>query len=160
MIAASFLLHSKKTLAFHSAPKTDVVNLIQPPNPDTPKMATEQEVTNTPDRPVVRMIVLETDMPDPKTQSRHGTFGEILHEHFVRAGDAHDPPLGIETDTRYIVNEKTSDMPKYHDFDDYDALLITGSVYSANDNDPWILNLLMLLKGDNSLPRTYTTEHS
>ena len=107
------------------------------------------------DRPVARMIVLETDMPHPETQARCGTFGQILHRHFSHAGDAHDPPLGIETDTVYIVNATTSQMPNFHDFDDYDALLITGSVYNAYDNDPWIVDLLALLKGNS--PRIRNT---
>jgi hypothetical protein len=122
-----------------------------------PEKTTSQ---HTDGRPVVRMIVLETDMPHPETQARRGTFGKILHKHFSNAGDAHDPPLGIETDTRYIVNATSSQMPKYSDFDDYDALLITGSVYNAYDNDPWIVDLLALLKGNIPQPRIRDTAPS
>ncbi|KAL2167996.1 hypothetical protein VTG60DRAFT_531 [Thermothelomyces hinnuleus] len=109
-------------------------------------MAEELEASAFRDRPVVRMMVLETDEPHPETKSRCGTFGEILHHHFLDAGNAHDPPLGIETDTRYVISEKGGSMPKFQDFKNCHALLITGSTYSASGNDPWILELLALLK--------------
>ncbi|KAH6843357.1 class I glutamine amidotransferase-like protein [Chaetomium sp. MPI-CAGE-AT-0009] len=110
-------------------------------------MSTQQlEVDTVPGRPTVRMMVLETDEPHPETKSRRGTFGDILHHHFAKAGDDHDPPLGIETDTRYVITEKGGTMPKAHEFDNCEALLITGSVYGAHGNDPWILDLLALLK--------------
>ncbi|KAJ4288722.1 hypothetical protein N0V88_007256 [Collariella sp. IMI 366227] len=92
------------------------------------------------------MIVLETDDPHPDTKERKGSFGEILHRHFTDAGNAHDPPLGIETDMRYVVTERGGVMPKYEDFEHCHALLITGSTYSATDNNPWILDLMSLLK--------------
>lgn len=106
------------------------------------------------DKPIVRMVVLETDEPHPETKSRRGTFGEILHHHFANAGDAHQPPLGIETDMKYIVTEKGGTVPKYGDFENCHALLITGSMYNATGDDPWILELLDLLKGDNPRPGT------
>ncbi|KAK1759928.1 putative glutamine amidotransferase [Echria macrotheca] len=96
--------------------------------------------------PTVRMMVLETDEPHHETQSRRGTFGSILHKHFTDAGAAHDPPLGIETDRRFVVTEKGGTMPKLEDFESCHALLITGSVYDAHGDVPWILELLELLK--------------
>lgn len=112
---------------------------------DSDIMATAQQ--DKPGRPVVRMIVLETDEPHPETKSRRGTFGEILHHHFAAAGNAHDPPLGIETDMRYIVTEKGGAVPKYEEFEGCHALLITGSMFSATGDNPWILELLDLLRG-------------
>ncbi|KAM7217973.1 gmp synthase [Rhypophila decipiens] len=97
-------------------------------------------------RPIVRMMVLETDEPHPETKDRKGSFGEILHQHFVKAGEAHDPPLGIETDIRFVIPEKGGKIPKYEEFEDCHALLITGSVYDAHGDDPWILELLQLLR--------------
>ncbi|KAL2150575.1 hypothetical protein VTH82DRAFT_7138 [Thermothelomyces myriococcoides] len=109
-------------------------------------MAEELEVSAFRDRPVVRMMVLETDEPHPETKTRRGTLGEIAHHHFLNAGNAHNPPLGIETDTRYVIPENGGSMPVYEDFENCHALLITGSTYSASGNDPWILDLLALLK--------------
>ncbi|KAF7559802.1 hypothetical protein G7046_g4361 [Stylonectria norvegica] len=96
--------------------------------------------------PVVRILVLETDEPHPDTQHEQGSFGEILHEHFSKAGAAHHPPLGVETDQVFVVTEKGGRMPKFEEFDGYDGLLITGSMYDAHGEDEWILELLELLK--------------
>lgn len=97
-------------------------------------------------RPIVRMMVLETDKPHPETENRKGTFGEILHNHFADAGEAQDPPLGIETDVRFVVTERGGYVPKYDEFKECKALLITGSVYDAHGNEPWILELLEVLR--------------
>ncbi|KAK4165475.1 putative glutamine amidotransferase [Cladorrhinum sp. PSN259] len=106
----------------------------------------EHEITGKDQLPVIRMMVLETDEPHRDTKNRRGTFGEILHHHFVDAGKAHDPPLGIETDRRFVVTEKGGTIPKFSEFEDCHALLITGSVYDAHGDNPWVLELLDLLK--------------
>ncbi|KAK4223042.1 hypothetical protein QBC38DRAFT_60956 [Podospora fimiseda] len=106
----------------------------------------EHKITGDGQLPVVRMIVLETDEPNRGTQSRRGPFGEILHHHFAAAGKAQDLFLGIETDRRFVVTEKGGTMSKFSDFEDYHVVLITGSIYDADGDNPWILELLGLLK--------------
>ncbi|OQE46800.1 hypothetical protein PENCOP_c001G07745 [Penicillium coprophilum] len=96
--------------------------------------------------PVVRIMVLETDIPHPDTHSARGSFGQILHEHFAKAGRAHHPPVGVETDQVFVVTEKGGRIPSVNEFDRFDGLLITGSVYDAHANNEWILQLLDLLK--------------
>ncbi|KAF5009825.1 hypothetical protein FDECE_3984 [Fusarium decemcellulare] len=98
------------------------------------------------DADVVRVFVLETDQPHPDTQSERGSFGQILHSHFAKAGAAHHPPLGVETEQDFVVTEKGGRMPKPEEFDLYDGLLLTGSMYDAYADNPWILELLELLK--------------
>lgn len=96
---------------------------------------------------VVRLMVLETDEPHPHTQNEKGSFGEILHHHMSKAGEDHHPPLGIETDQVFIVTEKPHGrLPKIEEFDNFDGLLITGSMFDAHGNNQWILDLLELLK--------------
>lgn len=101
----------------------------------------------TADSPKARLMVLETDKPHPDTESEKGSFGEILHQHFSKAGAAHDPPLAVETNQIFVVTEQGGRMPTKDEFDGYDGLLITGSIYDAHGNNPWILELLALLKG-------------
>lgn len=96
--------------------------------------------------PIVRLMVLETDKPHPDTYSERGSFGQILHNHFGKAGAAHHPPLGVETDQVFVVSEQGGRIPTVQDFDRFDGLLITGSVYDAHGNNEWILKLLELLK--------------
>lgn len=97
------------------------------------------------DRPV-RLMVLETDIPHPETVSERGSFGQIVHAHFSQAGRDHHPPLEVEVDQRFVVTEQGGKMPSAQEFDGFDGLLITGSVYDAHKDNPWILELLALLK--------------
>ncbi|QPG95512.1 hypothetical protein C2857_001040 [Epichloe festucae Fl1] len=100
----------------------------------------------TADSSVVRIMVLETDEPHPDTQSERGSFGQILHHHFAKAGAEHHPPLAVETNQVFVVTERGGRMPDKEELDGYDGLLITGSLYDAHGENPWILELLALLK--------------
>ena len=97
----------------------------------------------------VRMLVFETDEPHPETQKEKGSFGEILNELFQSAGEEHDPKLGIETMMQYIVEPDGGAIPKPEEItDDIHAILITGSVYDAHGDDPWIHKLMDLIKSE------------
>lgn len=100
------------------------------------------------DAPVVRLMVLETDEPHPDTKTERGSFGEILHHHMTKAGAAHRPPLGVETDQVFVVTEKGGRTPRFEDFEGFHGLLITGSMYDAHGHNQWILDLLQVLKGE------------
>ncbi|PLB44555.1 class I glutamine amidotransferase-like protein [Aspergillus steynii IBT 23096] len=106
----------------------------------------DQTFQPTPSAPVIRLMVLETDKPHPDTYSQRGSFGRIIYEHFSRAGREHRPPLGVETDQVFVVTEQGGRMPSAAEFDRFDGLLITGSVYDAHANNDWILQLLSLLR--------------
>jgi hypothetical protein len=95
----------------------------------------------------VRMLVLETDEPHPDTQEEKGSFGEILNELLVDAGEAHDPKLAIETVMQYIVEPEGGQIPKKEEItEDIHAILITGSEWDAHGDDPWIHKLMDLIK--------------
>lgn len=106
----------------------------------------DQTYKPTPSAPVIRLMVLETDKPHPDTYSERGSFGRIVHAHFAKAGRAHRPPLSVETDQVFVVSEQGGRVPTVQEFDRFDGLLITGSVYDAHANNQWILELLELLK--------------
>ncbi|KAF2215627.1 hypothetical protein CERZMDRAFT_109549 [Cercospora zeae-maydis SCOH1-5] len=101
-------------------------------------------------RETVRMLVLETDETHPKTMREIGGFGEIIDRFFTHAGDSHDPPLGTETEMHFVVDDPenghhghvplASEIPS-----DIHAILITGSMYDAHGNDPWIQELCGLI---------------
>ncbi len=107
------------------------------------------------DVPTVKMIVLETDEPHPDDHHEKGSLGEHLHNHFVKAGKNHDPPLGIETDQIFVVKEKGGRIPSKEEFEGVKAVLIAGSVYDAHGDDEWILELLALLKGEYIIGMAY-----
>ncbi|KAK5029522.1 hypothetical protein LTS07_005984 [Exophiala sideris] len=100
--------------------------------------------------PTIRMLVLETDEPHPKTKASKGSFGAMFDNLFKEAGKIHDPPLTVETEMRYVVEDPpkhkghvptTSEIPE-----DISAILITGSMYDAHGDNPWILKLIELLQ--------------
>jgi hypothetical protein len=95
----------------------------------------------------VRILVLETDDLHPETAKEKDGFGGILGELFKEAGDAHDPSLGIETVIQYIIEDKGGKVPEPEDIEtDIHAVLITGSLYDAHSDVPWILKLMGLIK--------------
>lgn len=95
----------------------------------------------------VRMLVLETDEQHPDDHRESGSFGEVLDSVFKKAGDDHDPPLGVETVITFVVEEKGGSVPKVEDMQDIHAILITGSMYDAHGDAPWILKLVELIQG-------------
>ncbi|KAH7192698.1 class I glutamine amidotransferase-like protein [Fusarium flagelliforme] len=98
------------------------------------------------DSHVVKIFVLETDTPHPDTQYERGSFGQILHNHFSHAGKNHHPPVGVETEQVFVVTEEGGRIPKVEEFDGYDGLLITGSMYDAHGDNQWIHDLMDMLK--------------
>lgn len=99
------------------------------------------------DRPVVKILVLETDETDPETNEERGGYGHILSRHFKKAGNEHKPPLGVEVHRTLVVEDKGGRVPTVEDVAPYDAILLTGSMYDAHaENVEWIDKLLALLK--------------
>ena len=96
----------------------------------------------------VRMLVLETDETHPDTQKETGSFGVILGELLKKAGDEHEPSLGIETTMQYVVEPEGGAIPKLEEIgDDIHAILITGSCWDAHGDDEWILKLMKFIRG-------------
>lgn len=96
------------------------------------------------------MLVLETDESHPDTQEEDGSFGQVLDKLFKKAGDGHNPPLGVETTMRFVVEDKEhkdGSVPTLEELEGVHAILITGSMYDAHGDEEWILKLLGLLKG-------------
>ncbi|KAI4849042.1 class I glutamine amidotransferase-like protein [Aureobasidium sp. EXF-8845] len=94
----------------------------------------------------VRMMVFETDEPHPETIAEKGTFGDVFDKLFKTAGDNHDPPLGIETAMKFVVESKGGKVPTVDELKDVHAILITGSMFDAHGDDEWILKLIKLLQ--------------
>lgn len=94
----------------------------------------------------VRMLVLETDEQHPDDHRERGSFGDVFDTLFKKAGDEHDPPLGIETVSHFVVEDKGGSVPKLEEMEDVHAILITGSMYDAHGEEPWVLKLVALIQ--------------
>ncbi|KAK9424350.1 putative Glutamine amidotransferase domain-containing protein [Seiridium unicorne] len=96
----------------------------------------------------IRMMVLETDEAHPDTVKERGSFADILHHHLAKAGRDHNPPMGIDTDQRFVVADKGGKVPKFEEFAGIHSVLITGSCFDAHSDKDWVLELLELLKSE------------
>ena len=101
--------------------------------------------------PRIKLLVFETDEPHPETKDEKGSFGDIFHNLLSEAGQRHKPPLGVQTDMHFVVHDQdkghNGHVPKSKDIsEDVAGVLITGSMYDAHGNNPWILELLDLLR--------------
>lgn len=97
----------------------------------------------------IKLLVLETDTPHPETQERRGSFGSIFNELFQEAGAQHKPPLGVETEMHYVVEEgdEPGHVPSLDSIaPDVRAIIISGSMHDAHGDNAWILKLLELLR--------------
>ena len=99
----------------------------------------------------MHILILETDEPHDETIERKGSFGQILDSLLNEAGAEHEPPLKVTTSTRYIVDDAENGhhgrVPKLSEIPvSTQAILITGSMYDAHGDDPWVLQLLGLLR--------------
>ena len=102
------------------------------------------------DQDAVHILVLETDEPHPETRDRKGSFSDIFHDLFTKAGAAHNPPLKVTTSDHYIVDDPDNDhhgsVPSISEVPrSCHAILITGSMYDAHGEDKWVLQLIDLL---------------
>ena len=106
----------------------------------------------------VRMLVLETDRQHPDDRQERGSFGDVFDNLFKKAGHEHDPPLGVETVIRFVAEDKGGSVPSIEEIDDVHCILISGSMYDAHGDNPWILKLVDLIQGmyqRNSHERVY-----
>lgn len=94
------------------------------------------------------MLVLETDETHPETQKEKGSFGVVLNELLRKAGEEHEPKLGIETAMQYVVEPEGGTVPKVEEIgNDIHAILITGSCWDAHGDDEWIHKLMKFIRG-------------
>lgn len=107
------------------------------------------------------MLVLETDEPHPDTQKEKGSFGVVLNELLRKAGEEHDPSLGIETVMQYVVEPEGGKVPKAEDIgDEIHAIIITGSCWDAHGDDEWILKLMAFIRRTCALQPPIRTKHT
>ena len=85
---------------------------------------------------MTRLAIIETDIPLPTLQAKHGTYGGVFTDLLYNAGL--DRSVII---TKHDIVNSSKDLPNL-DVDKPDAILITGSRYNAYDDVDWINDLV------------------
>lgn len=107
--------------------------------------------------PPLRIAILECDTPLPGTKAKYGGYGGVFTSLFNTAADtlpATQTPTGClphptsfsKSDLQLSVYDVV-EKQEYPNLDDVDAIMMTGSKYTAYHDDPWILKLVEFVKG-------------
>lgn len=95
-----------------------------------------------------RLAILEADVPLPSVVERLGKFDAIFTSMFDAACKSLNPPQTLEsqlTVTAYdVISGDTTTA--YPDPEDIDAVLVTGSRYSAYADDEWVVRLMAFIR--------------
>ena len=92
--------------------------------------------------PHLRLAILECDTPLDGTRAKYGSYGGV----FTSLLHAGAETLGIPGDDLRITRWDVVEKGEYPDLQDIDAVLITGSRFSAFDSTPWIVRLVEFVK--------------
>ena len=90
----------------------------------------------------IRLAILEADTPQPGTKKRYGGYGGVFTALFEAACQALDPPQELGSQLYITTHDVVNDLDSYPALDTVDAILITGSRYSAFEDEPWIVALV------------------
>ncbi|KAG8161937.1 hypothetical protein KVR01_007702 [Diaporthe batatas] len=91
----------------------------------------------------IRLAILEADEPLPSVVERLGRFGAIFTSMFEAACKSQDPPQTLGSQLTLTAHDVVSgdSTTAYPDPKEIDAVLVTGSRYSAYDDYDWVLRL-------------------
>ncbi|KAI0841409.1 class I glutamine amidotransferase-like protein [Hypoxylon sp. FL0890] len=89
----------------------------------------------------VRLAILEADTPVPGIKAKYGSYGGVFRHLFEQACATLNPPQPLSAQLDISHHDIVNDLDAYPDPETIDAILITGSKYSAYENDEWIIRL-------------------
>lgn len=98
--------------------------------------------------PPIRLAILEADLPLPSVVERLGRFDAIFTSMFEAACKSLNPPQPLGSQLTITAHNVVSGdlTTAYPDPEDIDAVLVTGSRYSAYADDDWIVRLIAFLR--------------
>ncbi|KAI0109827.1 class I glutamine amidotransferase-like protein [Daldinia grandis] len=91
--------------------------------------------------PPIRLAILEADNPVPGIKAEYGSYGGVFQYLFERACASLEPPQPLSAVLKLSFHDIVNHPESYPDPETIDAILISGSKYSAYDNDDWIVRL-------------------
>ncbi|KAI4131412.1 MAG: hypothetical protein LQ347_003001, partial [Umbilicaria vellea] len=86
----------------------------------------------------LRLAILECDTPLTHTRAQYGSYGGVFSALLHAGAEA----LGVPGDRLRITRYDVVERGEYPELADVDALLITGSRFSAFDGTGWIVRLV------------------
>ena len=91
----------------------------------------------------LRLAILETDTPQPKTNARYGGYGGVFSALLASAALGLDPPQeDLSRLVTVTAHDVVHDLGSYPELGDVDALLLTGSRHNAYEDEEWIRKLV------------------
>lgn len=91
----------------------------------------------------IRLAILEADTPVPGVQAKYGSYGGVFTHLFERACASLSPkPQPLTSVLRLSAHDIVNDLEAYPDPETIDAVLISGSKYSAYEDEEWIVRLV------------------
>jgi GMP synthase-like glutamine amidotransferase len=121
------------------------VTLALPSLPPTPG-TTLTTMGSQPANPPIRLAILEADTPAPGIKEKYGSYGGVFTYLFERACKSLDPPQPLESQLSLSAYNVVDDPTSYPDPETIDAILITGSKFSAFECVEWIERLVQYTK--------------
>lgn len=90
----------------------------------------------------LRLAILECDTPLPHTRAKYGSYSGVFTSLLHAGAEA----LGLPRDDIRITRWDVVKTGEYPDLADVDAVLITGSKFSAFDATLWIVRLVEFVR--------------
>ncbi|KAI1081693.1 class I glutamine amidotransferase-like protein [Whalleya microplaca] len=94
----------------------------------------------------IRLAILEADTPAPGIKAKYRSYGGVFRYLFERACASLEPPQSLDAQLSISAHDIVNDAGAYPDPETVDAVLISGSKFSAYDNDDWIVRLVQYTK--------------
>ncbi|EPX74964.1 amidotransferase [Schizosaccharomyces octosporus yFS286] len=91
-----------------------------------------------------KIAIFNADLPMNTVTQNYGDYAHMFKNMFTRAAAAYDSSLEFVFNTYNVYKEDI--YPSKEQFDELDAIVITGSKYYAGDNVPWINKLTEVVK--------------
>ncbi|RDL30720.1 uncharacterized protein BP5553_10065 [Venustampulla echinocandica] len=91
--------------------------------------------------PPLRIAILECDHPPANARVKFGHYGGVFTSLLNSAAATLTPPPALQISRYDVVTAQ-----EYPPLDAIDAILITGSRFTAFESDPWILKLVDFVK--------------
>ncbi|APA12812.1 hypothetical protein SS1G_08257 [Sclerotinia sclerotiorum 1980 UF-70] len=93
----------------------------------------------------LRIAILECDTPLPNTDAKYNGYGGVFTTLLERGASTLTPPLPVSS--LQISSYDVVTLQEYPSPSSIDAILISGSRFTAFDSEPWIVKLVEFVRG-------------